>query len=299
VAARKGLGRTPFTTSLSSGEGEPPLRSPKRLIGIDLDGTLLRGGEAHPDDLAALHAARAAGIPVIVATGRSHFSSRPVVAELGLDEMHVCYDGAWIVTREGSLLRDLRVPVEIAREVLRRCRDIDLAVRVFLTEEVLMNREPAPDERFFKYRPFERIDPQIGDTLGEGPMQLVIVHRDDIRAFHREFAGTHVERDLHWMQQGNDPETPHLWALHLFNKGGTKDAALAQLCEQWDIDRSEVIVFGDGPNDVSMLAWAGTGVSFPWAVKAAQSAARLITAPDDPHPIASTLEAWLAGNLKV
>lgn len=154
-----------------------------RLISIDIDGTLLRreSGEPDPDDLAAIRAAEAQGVTVVLATGRSHFSSQPVVDLYMPGEPHITYNGAWTVGPGGApVLRDLRVPIDISCEVLSHCREIGVAVRVFLPDAVIMSQEPAPDEAFFKYRSFERVDTSIAETLDIEPMQLVIVHRDDI-----------------------------------------------------------------------------------------------------------------------
>jgi hydroxymethylpyrimidine pyrophosphatase-like HAD family hydrolase len=194
-------------------------------------------------------------------------------------------------------MRDKRVPIDISCEVLSYCREIGVAVRLFLPDAVVMSQEPAPDEAFFKYRSFERVDTSIAETLEIEPMQLVIVHRDDIRAFTQKFAGTHVETDLHWLLTGRDPETPHYWALHLLNKGGTKSQAVAQLCEERGVAQADVLAFGDGINDVDMLAWAGTGVTFPWGVREALAVADMVTSADDPHPIASVIYPWLDGTL--
>jgi hydroxymethylpyrimidine pyrophosphatase-like HAD family hydrolase len=170
-------------------------------------------------------------------------------------------------------------------------------VRVFLPDEVVMSEEPGPDEAFFKYRSFERVDLGIVDTLGDAPVQMVLVHLDDVRAFKSRFRGTHIESDLQWMLEGRDPETPHLWALHLLHPESLKSLAVAQLCEQWGVHSTNVLAFGDGPNDANLLEWAGTGVSFTWGVRAAQAAADVIADPNDPHPIATAVSLWLEGRL--
>lgn len=267
--------------------------SPKRLIAVDLDGTLLREGGTNPDDRAALHRAQSLGVPVILATGRSHFSAMPVAEELGFATPLVSYNGAWTTGSQGELLRDKRVPLPLAREVLAKCREIRLAVRVFLPDSIIMSEEPGPDELFFKFRPFERIDLEIADTLTEPPVQMVLVHRNDVNAFTTLFSGAPVQTELRWMVQGHDPETPHLWALHVLHPQGKKSSALAVLCEEWGIRPENVLAFGDGMNDIDMLEWAGTGVSFPWAAPDAQTAANLITQHGDPHPIATVVERWL------
>ncbi|MFL5732240.1 MAG: HAD family hydrolase [Chloroflexia bacterium] len=266
---------------------------PPGLIAVDLDGTLLRGDNVHPEDLQALEAARTAGVKVVAATGRSHFSAQPVLEELGLADLYVCYNGACTVGQEGRWQRDLRVPLDIAREVLEECRRVKLAVRVFLPDEVVMSDEPGPDEAFFKYRSFERVDLNLAGTLQEAPVQMVIVHLHDVHTFSGRFKGTHVERDVQWMLEGRDPETPHLWALHLLNSLSLKSLAVAQLCEEWGISPANVLAFGDGPNDTNLLQWAGTTISFAWAVKATQVAADAIADPNDPHPIATFVYPWL------
>src|SRR6476469_10930223 len=115
----------------------------KRLVGIDIDGTLLRGSiEPQPDDKRAIERAVRQGVPVILATGRSHFSSQPLAAELCPGMPHVAYNGATIVAADGHFTRDFRVPLEAARYVLARCRDIGLAVRVFLPDAVVMSEIP-------------------------------------------------------------------------------------------------------------------------------------------------------------
>ena len=274
-----------------------PVPPPRGLIGVDFDGTLMRGGVVNPEDLAALKEAQSAGVPVIVATGRSHFAAEPSVADLGLKSPHASYDSAWIVTPTGERIRDLRIAPDIAREILRGCRDMDVAVRVFLPDRVVLTQDVQPDEVYFKYRPFEQVDPGIVDTLAEGPMQMVLVNLDDVRAFHKAFAGTRVEHELQWMLHGNDPETPHLWVLHVLNKGGKKGEGLAFLCDAWGIDPANTLTFGDGSNDVSMLQWSGSSVSFPWGSRLAQRAARTITELNDPHPIATWVRAWLKSDL--
>jgi hydroxymethylpyrimidine pyrophosphatase-like HAD family hydrolase len=71
-----------------------------RLIAIDMDGTLL-GDDGHvsPRNLASLHAAQAAGIQLVIATGRRHSFAMRVLRPLGLDYNSILISSNGTVTR--------------------------------------------------------------------------------------------------------------------------------------------------------------------------------------------------------
>lgn len=80
-------------------------RPSPRLLAVDLDGTLLaRSGEAHAEDVAALKAARAAGVTVTIVTGRLFSGTRHVAEALGLDGPVGCADGAHVAHATGETL---------------------------------------------------------------------------------------------------------------------------------------------------------------------------------------------------
>jgi hypothetical protein len=76
--------------------------------------------------------------------------------------------------------------------------------------------------------------------------------------------------------------------------GVTKGSALAELCAEPEIDRSEVIAFGDMVNDVSMLAWAGRGIAVANAHPELLAVADEVTASNDEDGVALVLEQLLA-----
>ena len=88
------------------------------MIATDLDRTLIAEDlELRPRTLAALHAAQAAGIRVIVATGHMVQSLRRVIAPASLGEPIVCYQGAAIFEAgTGATLRETPVRADVTRE---------------------------------------------------------------------------------------------------------------------------------------------------------------------------------------
>lgn len=75
--------------------------------------------------------------------------------------------------------------------------------------------------------------------------------------------------------------------------GIDKANALRKALPQRGINISEVVAFGDGQNDASMLAAAGMGVAMGNAVKEARDAADMITATNNEDGIARALEKLL------
>ena len=75
--------------------------------------------------------------------------------------------------------------------------------------------------------------------------------------------------------------------------GIDKGRALAGALPKLGIDASEVVAFGDGQNDVSMIEWAGVGVAMGNAVDEAKAASNMVTASNSDDGIALALEKIL------
>ena len=86
----------------------------------DLDRTLIaEDGVLRPRTIAAIAAARAAGIPVLIATGRMFRSALPSRSAAGIEEPLVCYQGAAVVDPvSGEWLLHEPIPLELAREAI-------------------------------------------------------------------------------------------------------------------------------------------------------------------------------------
>lgn len=87
----------------------------RRMIALDLDGTLLRDdGSVDPLDAAALQAARRAGVLIVIATGRLIDTALEAVRALPIDGPLLCADGRVVAcARTGALLADLDRLVDV------------------------------------------------------------------------------------------------------------------------------------------------------------------------------------------
>ena len=80
-----------------------------RLIAIDLDGTLLGPGGVSDHDRRAIHEARAAGIEVVIATGRAWLESREALEAIGPQGVMVAAGGALLHDASDGRTRDRAV----------------------------------------------------------------------------------------------------------------------------------------------------------------------------------------------
>ncbi len=99
-----------------------PVKPPIRLLGVDIDGTLLNPEfQISSVDLAALRRVHAEGVEVVVVTGRRHTFALPIVQQLGFD--------LWVISSNGAVTRSLAgetfhrdlLPAETCR---RLCADM-------------------------------------------------------------------------------------------------------------------------------------------------------------------------------
>jgi hypothetical protein len=78
--------------------------------------------------------------------------------------------------------------------------------------------------------------------------------------------------------------------LEISAAGVSKATALTRLCQERGIDRTDVVAFGDMPNDLPMLAWAGHAVAVANAHPDVRAAADEVTASNDELGVALVLE---------
>jgi hydroxymethylpyrimidine pyrophosphatase-like HAD family hydrolase len=75
--------------------------------------------------------------------------------------------------------------------------------------------------------------------------------------------------------------------------GISKAIGLQEIARPLEIAAQDTVAFGDMPNDVPMLVWAGHGVAMGNAHPEAVEAANEVTASNDDDGLARVLERWL------
>jgi Cof subfamily protein (haloacid dehalogenase superfamily) len=253
-----------------------------RLAAIDLDGTLVRSdGTVSERSHAALQRAMRSGIEIVLITARGPHSVGELAAELGVRGEAICSNGAIVLdlaTREAIRMRTIET--EVALSLVHALRE-RLPGIVFAVERERLAHEPG----------FEADWPLPADTpildavalLEEPAAKLILRHADHevevLVAVAKEIAG-----------ESAFVSTSGGAYVEISAAGVNKASALAELCEGRRIAPDEVIAFGDQPNDVPMLTWAGRGIAVANAHPDVAAFADEVTASNDEDGVALVLE---------
>jgi hydroxymethylpyrimidine pyrophosphatase-like HAD family hydrolase len=263
-----------------------------RAIATDLDGTLLRSdGTLDARTLRALQRVEESGALVVLCTARPARWLAPLAAAAGRHGVAVCANGGVIFSVHDEVVLE-HFPIEpaVAREVVRHLRtDMPEGVwaveqpRAFAREPGYLPRWPVPDDSVVDV---------IDALLTIPPVKLMIRHPhlavEVLAARARELVGHLAEVTYSSSEDA---------LLEISAAGVSKASALAALCAARGIAAEQVVAFGDMPNDLPMLAWAGRGIAVANAHPEVLAAADEVTAANDDAGVAQVLERMLAAHV--
>ena len=238
---------------------------------------------------AAIAAARAAGIHVVIVTGRMFRSVRPYALEAGLDDPVVCYQGAVVAEPvSGRWLRHVPIPLEVAREAIAALNEEGFGLNCYVDDNLYV-AEVTPEAR--RYADFQHLELHaVGDLLewlDEPPTKLVVIEDPKVldelkRRMLARFEGRlYISKSLPYFLEFASPDV-------------TKAAGLDFLAEHLGFTREGTVAFGDGENDIELLGWAGYGVAVANADERVKEVAALVCPSVDDEGVAQVLEAFLA-----
>lgn len=226
------------------------------LLAFDLDGTLVTHEDKTipPAISRAIARAKERGHLVTVLTGRRAGATRRYVRELGVTAPFATNHGAALNLLGGEVLKRLSMPAAYGDELLEKYDAAsELNFWVVSGDDLLVGdphherwaRALAANEPLRVYEPglvgaYEKVALQARDTPA----------RDDLVGR----LATEYGDELLLYPWGSV-------SLELVVPGADKGSALADIAERLGVPRAEVVAFGDGHNDVSMLDWAGVGVA--------------------------------------
>ncbi|MBK7779842.1 MAG: HAD family hydrolase [Ardenticatenia bacterium] len=258
-----------------------------QAVAMDLDGTLLRSDlTVGAWSQAVLRRAAAEGLRLLVVTGRP---PRWVAANAGLldfAERIICANGALDYDpRAGVILAHRPIAAADLVATVRRLRAVDAAIRFAFEQGLDFAREAGYEPSVVPLPPVH----QVGDALAlaeRGATKLVARHPHLAAA---ELAGLCAPSVAAWVELTYSTSQ----VIEMSALGVDKAAALAGWCADEGIPREAVAAFGDMPNDLTMLRWAGRGVAMANAHPEVRAAADLIAPSNDDEGVALVIAGWL------
>lgn len=260
-----------------------------KLIATDLDGTLIRtDGTVSERTVAALARAEEAGISVLMVTGRPPRWMHGIARQLGHRGQAICANGAVLYDlHEEKIVSRTTISPETLAEAVERLRaefpEVRFAVEygedfVFEARYNLGKWDAAA----YGGRPVEE-----EDLTCRPATKLLALHPptdvDALARYARKAVG-----DLVTITHSSGRALLEMSAL-----GVTKATALADYCAARALTPADVIAFGDMPNDLPMLSWAGRAYAMGNAHHEVLAAVPHHTATNDLDGVARIVEALL------
>jgi Cof subfamily protein (haloacid dehalogenase superfamily) len=242
----------------------------------------------HPRTREALVATRAAGIHVVLVTGRMFQAVRRYALEAGIEDPVVCYQGAVVAEpASGRWLRHVPIPLELARETIAALNEEGFGLNCYVDDELYV-AEVTPEAR--RYADFQDLELHpVGDLLqwlDRPPTKLVVIEDSEVldrlkqRMLERFEGRLYISKSLPYFLEFASPDV-------------TKAAGLAFVAERLGFTRERTVAFGDGENDIELVDWAGYGVAVENAHERVKELADLICPSVDEEGVAQVLEAYL------
>ncbi len=259
-----------------------------KLVALDIDGTIVQpqaGDHPTPRLKAAVAAAQAAGVTVVLASGRMFPGTARVARHLGLNGWLICQQGCGIHAMSGEVLHEFPIDHDRAMHIIDYAKSIDRAYEWFNPLRYIASRQSYHTDEYGsvsgitpEYHPFP-------ERSGMRPTGVGIIStRDEARAIHGALSSHHGDA-LHLL---DFPEVTVAVAPEA-NKGH----ALSLVCADLGIDRRDTVAIGDSVNDAAMLEWAGRGFAMAHSDRYALAAADEVLEDGD-DPVAKLLEALVA-----
>ncbi|MEA2718851.1 MAG: hypothetical protein QOJ39_715 [Candidatus Eremiobacteraeota bacterium] len=255
------------------------------LIALDLDGTLLAPDETiSARNRTAIKEALAAGIRVVLVTGRGVDTPIRVSKELGLNLPVICCHGA--LTKDfgaNKTLESIPVPLPYAKQMVAFAEREGLAIAIYVEEafyrlqgsEIFMDDMRGPGW-------YEA--PSLSEILTQAPTFIRFMGEESVARMQREFGDLPLSfRYETWLD---------FVECAVLNRDASKKNALAKLCADFGIPAERVLAIGDSRNDVPMLRWAGIGVAMANALPEVRQSVRFVTASNDQDGVARAIERF-------
>jgi HAD superfamily hydrolase (TIGR01484 family) len=299
-----------------------------RLLGIDVDGTLLDSeGRMSEENRDAIHAAVAAGVHVALVTGRSYPFARPVANSLPSSISLIVSNGAVERGMDGSTFARRLLDRRVARRVLHAMRDYrDATALVFdrdaerqVVFETMDWEHPGRQKYWSRNNSHIAKSVPLENALTEDPIQVMFNGAVEAMRPLAELLRQARLRPASAGQARLRPASAGQARLRPASAGevleysvlmteyvhrdftlvdvtspeATKGHALAWRAEQMGLTRDEVMAIGDNFNDLEMLEFAGTPVVMGNSVEELKRRGWHVTGHQNDAGVAQAIERFI------
>ncbi|TKI07399.1 pyridoxal phosphatase [Martelella alba] len=271
-----------------------------RVIALDLDGTLLdRQKRILPETLKALSEARAAGIRVVVVTGRHHTAIHPFYQALQLDTPAICCNGTYLYDYPAQKVSTAN-PLHVgqARRVVALLDEFGIHGLIYVDDAMLYAQPSDHVTRSLAWS--ETLPPAQRPNLLHVPNLLEAAEQAGaiwkFATSHPDTAALQAFANAVEQELGLACEWSWHDQLDVAQTGNSKGKLLQEWVASQGMGMEQVIAFGDNYNDLSMLEAAGLGVAMGNSDDTIKARADLVIGDNQSSAIADTLYQRVLGH---
>lgn len=264
-----------------------------KLVGIDMDGTLLDSRNRIPEaNKLAIAKAQVQGVTVVLCTGRPLTGVREFLKELNMDDPEqyvVTYNGALAQTVGGEVIGHYTLTHDNYLELVALAQENKVHFHVETQHHIYTaNKNISPytiGESFTVRMPlrYRSVKSMSADKLLMKGM--FIDPGSKLDAFWEKVPA--YFRDKYYFVRS----APYF--LEVLNPQASKGNALRDIAQRLGLQPSEVMAIGDQENDLTMLEYAGLGVAMANAVPSVKEHSQVVTLDNDHAGVAATFDKYV------
>lgn len=265
-----------------------------KLIALDLDGTLKNSNnEVTEKTKKALIQAQKLGIKIVLASGRPTPGLRHEAESLELEKYEgylLSFNGARVVdVKTKETIYEQTLTIEEAKKAYDRSQNYDLACITY-EDDIIVGEDI--DYKYVaweaKINDIQRKQVNFKENLKD-PIHKVLLSGDP------DYVGSIIDEFKEPFGDSLSIYRSAPFFIEIMAKGIDKAVSLDRLAKSLGIKQEEVMAFGDGYNDLSMIEYAGLGVAMANAVDGVKEKANEITLSNNDDGIAYTLSKYIEG----
>jgi len=262
-----------------------------KIAAFDLDGTLLnRDHQLSARAIASVKMVAAAGLTVLLATGRMTGAVKNHLEKLGTPGL--------VVSHNGALVKDLKteqiyyhdtVPQNVVAKLLKLLEGKETVVHFNFDDHIYLTLSNPYSDLYSQELEVSLTYADIKYLEGEPTSVLLMDSKDALNrvltAVINQFQGQFDYVMAPW--QGD------VWRLQFLAANTSKGKSVLQVAKRLGVKPEEIISFGDSYNDMEMIQYTGLGVAMGNAVPELKQVADFVTLSNHEDGVAVVLEALL------
>lgn len=269
-----------------------------RLIISDIDGTILDNQhQVDPDLKDIIPLLNQEQIPFVLASARSPLGMEPIARELGLgDNPLACYNGALVIKGDPQAYETI-IEHPLDKKEIRTFLELVKAEFPSVSINLYSGKDWIAD-RLDKWVQIEAAitgeQPVIQNILLPVLDALIPIHKllliDEapvIQKLHDYLQTLDFSKTAFYLSKDNYMEVT---AKHV-----SKEQALHEIAQHYQVPLEEVMTIGDNFNDLPMLRLAGLGVAMGNAPETVKTEANAVTKSNNEHGVAEAIKEYVLG----